>query len=295
MPLLRITCPTGHTDAIVSVLTTEAAASEITVVPRASRLTDGDVVLAEVPRSSVDRILALLPHQGSLDGLHVAVEGSEVLYPRTGDDDPDDDAVVWAAVTQEIHDAGRLSWINVALIVIAAAIAAVGIIEDQLLLIVGAMALSPDYFPVADTCLSVVHRNWDRARHGLLTLVVSFAAAVAGSWALTEVLRVTGVVRADAVPSQQLTLFISEPNALSVVVAVLAGIAGALAITLPDARGLVGVFVSITTIPAAANMGVALAGRDHAELLGASVQLAVNVASLLVAGAATLEVRRRLA
>ncbi|MCD9623231.1 DUF389 domain-containing protein [Rhabdothermincola salaria] len=295
MPLLRITCPTGHTDAIVAVLSADAAASEIAVIPRASRMTDGDVVLAEVPRSSVDRILALLPHRGPIDGLHVAVEGSEVLYPRGAEDDPDDDAVVWAAVTQEVHDAGRLSWINVALMVIAAAIAAVGIIEDQLLLIVGAMALSPDYFPVADTCLSVVHRNWDRVRRGLIALVVSFTAAAAGAWALTEILRLTGVARADAVPSQQLTLFISEPDTLSVVVAVLAGIAGALAITLPDARGLVGVFVSITTIPAAANIGVALAGRDHSELFGASVQLGVNVASLLVAGVVTLELRRRLA
>ena len=57
-------------------------------------------------------------------------------------------------------------------------------------------------------------------------------------------------------------------------------------------RGLVGVFVSITTIPAAANIGVALAARDRAQMVGASVQLVVNVVSLLVAGTITLELRR---
>lgn len=294
MPLLRITCPSGHTGRIVAALEADAEASEIAVLPQASHVSDGDVILAEVRRAAVDRLLSLLPHDEPVEGLHVAVDASERLYPRGPSDEADDDAVIWAKVTQDVHDAGRLSWINVSLMVIAAAIAAVGILEDQLLLIVGAMALSPDYFPVADTCLSVVHRTWGRARRGAGALAMSFAAAAAGAWALTEVLAAAGIVQADAVPDQQLTLFISEPDALSVVVALLAGVAGALAITLADARGLVGVFVSITTIPAAANMGVAMASRDHNELWGAAVQLTVNVASLLVAGIATLEVRRRL-
>jgi uncharacterized hydrophobic protein (TIGR00271 family) len=92
---------------------------------------------------------------------------------------------------------------------------------------------------------------------------------------------------------RELTLFISKPDALSVVVALLAGIAGALALTLPDARGLVGVFVSITTIPAAANIGVALAARNGDEAWGAFVMLAINVLALVVAGTVTLGLRSR--
>jgi uncharacterized hydrophobic protein (TIGR00271 family) len=206
----------------------------------------------------------------------------------------DDEAVVWAQVSEDLHDLGRLSWINTLLVVIASGIAAVGIIQDQLLLIVGAMALSPDYFPIADTCLAVVLRDKHRARTGLVTIAAIFSSAIVGAWALTEVLNRTGLVTAESAPSQQLTLFISQPDSLSVVVAVLAGIAGALAVTLPDARGLVGVFVSITTIPAAANIGVAFVAGEWSEMKGAAVQLTVNVTSLLVAGAVTLGLRRRL-
>lgn len=293
MPLLRITCPSGHTERIVELLHTLAEASEVAVIPSASHLSGGDLILAEIPRSSVDEMLTMIPNPATVEDIHVSVQASERLWPRPDDDDADDEAVVWAQVVQDVHETGRLSWINVLLVTVAAGIAAIGIIQDQLLLIVGAMAMSPDYFPIADTCLSVVRNDWHRAVLGLRTLTLSFAAGAAGAWVLTVALDVAGIASSDVIPDNQFTLFISQPDALSVVVALLAGVAGALAITLPDARGLVGVFVSVTTIPAAANIGVALASRDHGEVLGAAVQLGVNVVSLLIAGIVTLEVRRR--
>lgn len=294
MPLLRVTCPPERTDHIVHLLLTEAGATELTVVADASRVTLGDLILADVPRAVVDEILERIALVHEHPDLHIAVQQSERLVPPQDDDGADEESVIWAQVVQDVHETGRLSWINVSLIVVAACIAAIGIIQDQLLLIVGAMALSPDYFPVADACLSVVRRDWRRVQLALGTLLVSFGAAIVGAWVLTEVLGRTGIVSEATAPPQELTLFISRPDALSIVVALFAGVAGALAITLPDARGLVGVFVSITTIPAAANMGVALASRDWGELSGAAVQLAVNVASLLVAGTFTLGIRRRL-
>ena len=294
MPLLRVTCPPDRTDHIVHLLLTQASASELTVVAASSRVTDGDLILADVPRSVVDEILERITEVHEHPDLHVAVQQSERLVPPQDDNGADEEAVIWAQVVQDVHETGRLSWINVLLFTVAACIAAIGIIQDQLLLIVGAMALSPDYFPVADACLSVVRRDLRRAGQALGTLVLSFGVAIIGAWILTELLGRTGVVSEATVPPQELTLFISRPDALSVVVALFAGVAGALAITLPDARGLVGVFVSITTIPAAANMGVAMASNDWNEFAGAAVQLGVNIVSLLVAGSITLGFRRRL-
>jgi uncharacterized hydrophobic protein (TIGR00271 family) len=293
MPLLRVTCPPDRTDRLVHLLLAEAGATELTVVAGGSRLSRGDLILADVPRSVVDDVLARVAEAHAHPDLHVAVQQSERLVPPQDEESlVDEDAVIWAQVIQDVHETGRLSWVNVLLMVVAACIAAIGIIQDQLLLIVGAMALSPDYFPVADACLSVVRRDGRRFGQALGALLVSFSAAIVGAWVLTELLFATDVVtEATAVP-QELTLFISKPDALSVVVALFAGVAGALAITLPDARGLVGVFVSITTIPAAANIGVAFANRNWSEMAGAAVQLLFNVVSLLVAGTATLGIRR---
>lgn len=295
MPLVRISCPPELTERIVHVLHTDAAATELAVVAGTNPMVPGDLVLADVPRGSIDLLLDRIPEGASRAGLHVAIVPSERLVPEVVPaDDADDEAVIWIQVVQDVHAAGRLSVINVLLVVIAAGIAALGIIQDQLLLIVGAMAISPDYFPIADTSLSIVRGLWGRAARGVGTLALLFGCGALGAWVLTGALQAVGLVDADVEPSRQLTLFISRPDGLTVVVALLAGVAGALAITLADARGLVGVFVSITTIPAAANIGVALADSNGPELTGAAIQLVVNVASLLVAGVITLGIRRRI-
>ena len=166
----------------------------------------------EVLRAGVDNVLAQLPDPGSVPGLHVSIDQSEQLLPDPSDSHHDDDEdVVWTQVVKDVHDAGRLSWVNVSLFVVAASIAAVGIMQDQILLIVGAMALSPDYFPIADTSLSIVHGAWGRARSGVTTLVVSFGAGALGAWLLTEALGQFDIVNPDSAPTRQLTLFISHP------------------------------------------------------------------------------------
>ncbi len=74
----------------------------------------------------------------------------------------------------------------------------------------------------------------------------------------------------------------------------LAGVAGMLALTENRSGTLVGVLVSVTTIPAVANVGVAAAYGERAEVAGAAFQLGVNITGLVIAGAATLVVQDRL-
>lgn len=296
MPLLRIVCPPDRTDHIVRLLETRAATG-IAVVPGAGRADRGDLVLAEVPRSAIDPLIARVRERagepgGVPAGLQLAVQPSERLLPPA-EPSPDDEAVIWAEVIHDLHVTGRPSWVNVLLVGIASMIAAVGILRGQLLLIVGAMALSPDYLPIANTALALSRRAWRAAGSGLVTLLVCFGAAAVAAWLLAELLLAADQPASAADPLRELTLFISHPDRLSVLVALLAGVAGALSITLPGARGLVGVFVSVTTIPAAANIGVALAARDGSELAGAAVQLLVNVAGLVLAGTVTLALRHR--
>lgn len=292
MPLLRIVCPPERTDRIVTVLLTALAATEISVVAGAGRPGGGDLILAEVPRADVDALLRYVREQPAPAGVHVAAVPSTQLLPVPPPSE-DEDAVVWAEVTQDLQTTGRLSWINLLLMMTASSLAAVGIMQDQLLLIVGAMVISPDYYPIASTALALSRLAWADAWRGGLILAAGFGAAIGAACLLTLALSALGLVSADAAPAGELTLFISRPDRLSVVVALIAGVAGALAVTLPGARGLVGVFVSVTTIPAAANIGVAIAALDLGELVGASIQLLTNVAGLLVAGAITLALRHR--
>ena len=78
------------------------------------------------------------------------------------------------------------------------------------------------------------------------------------------------------------------------IVAVLAGVAGVLSLTAAKSGALIGVLISVTTIPAAANIGVAAALGDSPEWVGAMEQLALNLGAIVIAGVAVLFLQRRL-
>jgi uncharacterized membrane protein len=89
-----------------------------------------------------------------------------------------------------------------------------------------------------------------------------------------------------------LTSFIWQPDALSWIVGFLAGVAGILALTSAKSGALVGVLISVTTVPAAANAAVAVAYWVPSEAVGSTVQLLINLASIVLAGVLTLLFRR---
>jgi uncharacterized membrane protein len=86
---------------------------------------------------------------------------------------------------------------------------------------------------------------------------------------------------------------ISKPDLYSVIVAVIAGAVGVISILQARASALIGVFISVTTIPAAADMGVSAAFGRWEETAGATEQLLLNVVILLVVGVAALVLQRR--
>ena len=87
---------------------------------------------------------------------------------------------------------------------------------------------------------------------------------------------------------------INSPNLFSVVVAVLAGIVGVVSLAESRANALIGVFISITTIPAAADIGVSLAYHSWAEARGSALQLLLNVGLLIIIGALAVRLLRRI-
>ena len=75
--------------------------------------------------------------------------------------------------------------------------------------------------------------------------------------------------------------------------AFVAGTAGILSLTNAKSGALIGVLISVTTIPAASNIGVAAAYGDWSEASGAAGQLAINLTSIVLAGVLTLFIQRR--
>jgi uncharacterized hydrophobic protein (TIGR00271 family) len=88
------------------------------------------------------------------------------------------------------------------------------------------------------------------------------------------------------------TNFIYRPDAFSFVVAVLAGIAGTLSLTSAKSGALVGVAISVTTVPAAANGAVAFTYDEYRQAWGSSEQLLLNLLGIVLAGTLTLPAQK---
>lgn len=160
------------------------------------------------------------------------------------------------------------------------------------MLIVGAMAIGPDYGPISGMTVAAVERRWSVGRRSLLALGVGYPAGIAAAAVLTLIARATSGLPHDYVTGHRpLTDFVSHPTGWALVAALAAGVAGVVSLTSAKSSALVGVAVSVTTVPAAADVGVAAAAGDWSQAGGALLQLGINVTALLVAGIATLGLR----
>ena len=298
---MRLIVPSDRAEAVIETLVSDPAVALVTHLRGGATKPSGDVITADVVREAADRIITDLRalgvhHDGaiSVDALDMSLSDAamraEAAAPGLAGD-----ALVWEEVEARAREDATPSPSFFVFMALAGVIAACGIILDSPVLIVGAMVIGPDFGPVAAVCVALVKFRSSRLVRGATTLVVGLAATVLASTLLTWLLRASGYVADDfELSARGLTAFTSRPDVLAVVVALAAGVAGMLTITEDRAGALVGVLVSVTTIPAAANIGVGLALGNWPEVRGSSAQLAVNVGCLIGAGTFTLAVQRRI-
>ena len=205
--------------------------------------------------------------------------------------DPSADAIVIDEVVDEARENARLSLTYLASMAAAGAIAGIGVAEDQSVLIVGAMAISPDLLPLSAVCVGLVARARRTILVGATTLIVGLMTAALVAGALVALAGEADVFAAD-LAGNVLTAFVTDPSVATVIVALAAGVAAMLSIE-RQAASAVGVAISVTTIPAAAAMGVALGLGDWEHMASAALVLSLNLVALVVAGSLTFWVQLR--
>ena len=180
-----------------------------------------------------------------------------------------------------------------ALLIIAGLIGAVGILTNSQILIVAAMVVGPEYGAIMATALGINKRDRGAIRQGLAALAAGFAIAVLATFVFGLLIRWSGLApKLYEEGVRPVSDLINSPNVFSVIVAVLAGIVGVVSLTESRANALIGVFISVTTIPAASDMGLSAAYGSWPEARGSTFQLLLNVALLIAVGAAGLRLQR---
>ena len=295
----RIVCPAELSPRVVALLRDEPGATNVVLLPGACLEPVGDLVEAELARECADGVLRELRRVGVHGAGSVVVTAVDTafgdLVERAEREAPGegDDAVVWDQLSAATAGSAVLSASFLAFMVLATLIAAVGLLTDSQVLIVGAMVLGPEFGPLAGLAVSLVRRRWAQARGPLLALAAGFGLAVLATAAGVALLDAAGLVPQAFLDGRRpLTSFVAAPDVFSVVVALLAGAAGTLSLTSAKSSPLVGVFISVTTIPAAADLAAGVVTGQLGTAGGAAVQLVVNLTCIVLAAVLTLLVQR---
>lgn len=296
---LRLTTPADLTDQVIRLFDGNPTAANLVVQRGVCIEPTGDLVEVDLAREVTSAAI------DDLDDLGVGRRGGIVVSQpvatpfdaadeaeQSASGDPDD-AVIWDEVKEQAHSGARATVTFHVFLVVAVALASIAVITDSAVLVVGAMVVGPEFATIASLCTGIVFFDAGLALRAARLLAVAFVVAI-GLVSLAALIgRAGGLITPDLLtrPRPQ-TGFIWKPDTWSFIVALLAGAAGVLAMTTEKAQAMVGVFISVTTVPAAGNFALALAVGAGSEMVGSATQLGLNFAGMILARVITLIVQR---
>ncbi|WP_182526812.1 DUF389 domain-containing protein [Nocardioides dongkuii] len=300
MQHLRITSPAHLTDQVLAVFAGDPAVSHLAVLRGASLEPVGDIVLADLAREAANELIDRLIGLGLAEHGGIHIEPVTTWVSRAGlaaerhTPGSSADAVVWADVTQRAYEESELNWTYLSFMTLATLLASVAIVVDSQVLVIGAMVLGPEFVPIAALGLASVRRRGTLFARAARTLLVGFGVGIAVTTLAALAARASGwVVTSDVTGERPGTGFIYAPDKWSFIVALIAAAAGVLSLTSAKVGGLSGVFISVTTVPAAGNIALGIAFGAADEVWGSVLQLALNVSGMVLAGWGTLALQQR--
>ncbi|MFI6032347.1 DUF389 domain-containing protein [Amycolatopsis magusensis] len=296
---LRAVSPPEKTERVLELLSEHRGATHLVLLEGAAVQPAGDVVEADIARESADDIIdglceLGLDHTGGITlevidtALSDAADRAEEEAPGEGAD-----AVVWQELLGRTGEESRLNVTFLSFLTFACMLTAVGVVTGSSVTIVGAMVVGPEFGPLAAVAVGLVMRRWDLVRRAAAALAIGFPVAMLITLAFTVVGEATGLFDRAALLGDHDVDFIYQVGPYSLIVALLAGAAGMLSLTSAKSAALVGVFISVTTVPAAGYAVVAAVLNEWGRCIGSVVQLVINLVGVVAAAAVVLMLRRK--
>lgn len=172
-----------------------------------------------------------------------------------------------------------------ALLVFALLVAVCGLAADSIAVVIGAMLISPLTTPILGLATALIH-GWSRriAEAGAILI----AGSVAGAGLAFVALLVLPEPAAITLSSEEL-IARTEPSLLDLVVAIVAGGAGAYVLVRQEAVGaLPGVAIAVALVPPLATVGMMLELGEPARAGEAALLYLTNLAGIVLASGVVL-------
>jgi uncharacterized hydrophobic protein (TIGR00341 family) len=270
MKYVEVICDTGHVDTVSAIV---------------EQLELSDFRLGTLDEDGLQQMRLLVPDnkiQKTLDKLQQALETQpnerivvlpiEVSLPKLSDGERREEDLATASREMLYNGVEKNSHLDtgyVLLVVLSTIVAAVGLIKDNVAVIIGAMVIAPLLGPNLALGLGTALGDVLLMAKSIFTTLVGIVIAVSMSI-------VIGLVWPTETFSTEL-IARTEVGLDSVALALASGAAAALSLTTGLSSVLVGVMVAVALLPPAATVGIMLGYGNINFAMGATLLLAINI------------------
>jgi uncharacterized hydrophobic protein (TIGR00341 family) len=278
MKLIEVVADAGHLDTLVSLAEQYGALDCWYSQTAEDQRRSVRMLVADDARQTVlDALQSLL---GAAENTHIIVQPVEAVLPRPAPK-PDDAAehnnaaaksgsgLTREELYNEIEKGGRLNLNFLILVFLSTVVAAIGLLEDNVAVIVGAMVIAPLLGPNIALAFAATLGDRDLLQESLKTNLAGVTLALAMSFLI-------GWFWPIEVPGPEI-LSRTTVGFDGIVLALASGAAAVLSLTSGVASALVGVMVAVALLPPTAALGMMLASGQPELAAGAGLLLAANV------------------
>lgn len=286
---LRADVETGERDQLIGILRGVSGVRRVTSEPDACN--GHFVISADVEPVAADNALEALHECGLHHNDYVLVREEILTHGLRSGGLSASGGYSWVEILGEARVQARPVARYFLLMAVAGWIAGLGVIQSSSILIVGAMAVSPDLMPLCSTCVGIVGRRLELAGRAFLTLVLGMGMVMLVAFIVALGLQLSGILHSDFDVREIELQGLANADYSTGLIALGAGVAAILAFETRSATA-VGVAISVTTVPASAYFGVAMALGEMDRAWGALLVLGINLVLLVVGGTLTLHFQR---
>ncbi len=212
---------------------------------------------------------------GSSEGSQIMVYPLELVLPRERDEEKPSPATTREELYNEVHRGAQLNGTFLLLVSLSTVVAAIGLLEDNPAVIIGAMVIAPLLGPnlafALGTALGDTQIMWQALRTGMAGLgtALSFSIIIGMLW-----------------PSEEFSheiLSRTDAGLDSIALAFASGAAAVISLTTGLSSVLVGVMVAVALLPPTAVIGMMTGQGEWQLAYGATLLLLINIVSVNLA------------
>ncbi len=294
MRLVQVGIPEGKRGVVLEVLD-DAGVDYVVNDETSNRGYDGTVSFP-LPTSAVEEVLDDLREVGVGENAYTVVTEAETVVSERFQDlveeyseEKSEERIAREELKAKAEGFSDSFWTYVTMTLVSAIVGTAGLLLDSPATVVGSMVIAPLIGPALSASVGTVIDDDELFVRGVKLQILGLVLTVVAATLFSLFVRTVGIVPPTLDPTTLAE--VSErlaPDALSLAVALGAGVAGIVSLTAGVSTALVGVMIAVALIPPAAAVGISIAWRLPGAALGATVLTLVNLLSINLAALVVL-------